>query len=218
MSRLSPDPSNAYEAARGPSVTYAEAVGAFLREYREKRGLTLDAVARAGRQHGAAWSATSIRNIETARASLTIPSLLILALALNRLTGETLTLSDLLGRAEFITLDSATKPVSRAWITRALEGEGQDAPTEWGYAGETPFTADSRSPCSTTSLAETRAAKKLGIAPRELQEWAGKLWNKSLEAESAARAGLNSTPQKRGRIARGLVEEIDRQRHLDCHK
>lgn len=58
------------------------------------------------------------------------------------------------------------------------------------------------------SLAESRAAKKLGIRPLEVQQRAIQLWGHSLETESLARAGVDSTPQARGRVTRVLVEEI----------
>ncbi|QDW28593.1 helix-turn-helix domain-containing protein [Arthrobacter sp. KBS0702] len=58
------------------------------------------------------------------------------------------------------------------------------------------------------SLAESRAAKKLGIRPLEVQQRAVQLWGRSLEAEALTRAGADSTPQARGRVTRVLVEEI----------
>lgn len=58
------------------------------------------------------------------------------------------------------------------------------------------------------SLAEARAAKKLEIAPEELQRLAHSLWAQGLEAEAAERAGEGSTPQARGRVTRVLVDEL----------
>ncbi|NYI66068.1 hypothetical protein BJY26_000374 [Spelaeicoccus albus] len=58
------------------------------------------------------------------------------------------------------------------------------------------------------SLAEERAAKKLGIETGELQRRAIQLWERPLEEESARRAGAGSTPQARGRVTRVLVDEI----------
>lgn len=58
------------------------------------------------------------------------------------------------------------------------------------------------------SLAEKRAAQKLGIRPNELQWWANDLWGCSLEEESIRRSSPEATPQARGRITRRLVDEI----------
>ena len=58
------------------------------------------------------------------------------------------------------------------------------------------------------SLAEERAAKKLGISIAQLRQLALDLWARSLEEESSRRAGTDSTPQARGRATRVLVDEI----------
>ncbi len=58
------------------------------------------------------------------------------------------------------------------------------------------------------SLAESRAAKKLGVKTLDLQRQAVRLWGHSLESEALSRAGVDSTPQARGRVTRMLVDEI----------
>ncbi|TFC62402.1 hypothetical protein E3O62_03795 [Cryobacterium sp. TMT2-15-1] len=58
------------------------------------------------------------------------------------------------------------------------------------------------------SLAEERAAKKLGISIAQLRQLALDLWARSREEESSRRAGTDSTPQTRGRATRVLVDEI----------
>ncbi|MGG5753817.1 helix-turn-helix domain-containing protein [Zafaria sp. Z1313] len=58
------------------------------------------------------------------------------------------------------------------------------------------------------SQAEKRAAKKLGVGTARLQQLAQTLWTRSLEDESARRAGNDSTPQARGRVTRVLVAEM----------
>lgn len=227
---------------------YADAVGEFLRSFREEHGLTLDAVARAGREHGASWGTASVGNIEAAKAALTVPTLVTLALALNRLTGRALTLSDLLGSTEFVTLMPGAQPVSRPWLDRVLAGDSVTLKAT-DIASSRPYeerkaadelaalqaeTGHLRDPTDQevvralvdmrqeppeeegaeltatpiASLAEMRAAKKIGVEPAELQRWAKVLWGRSLEQEAFRRAGHESTPQKRGRVTRTLVEEI----------
>lgn len=58
------------------------------------------------------------------------------------------------------------------------------------------------------TLAEQRAAKKLGITATELQMQAMELWGFSLEQESGRRAGPGSSPQARGRVTRVLLDEM----------
>lgn len=108
------------------ATTYAEAVGTFLRTYRHEHGITLDAIAQAGREFGATWSLSSVQAIEGGRAAPTLPTLLTLALVLGRLSGEPLRLAQLLGSAEMLDrpyVDTADQPVLRSWVERALSGE-----------------------------------------------------------------------------------------------
>lgn len=65
------------------------------------------------------------------------------------------------------------------------------------------------------SLAEVRAAKKLGISVAALREAAIDLWARPLEEESSRRAGPGSSPQARGRITRTLIDEIRRSEEKD---
>lgn len=103
--------------------SYPEAVGSFLAAYRKKNRLTLEAVARAGHEYGASWGIASIRNIEAGKAALTVPALIMLALSLRKLTGKSLTLSDLTGEASSISLGAPEAlPVTRTWLTGVMAG------------------------------------------------------------------------------------------------
>lgn len=103
--------------------SYPEAVGSFLRAYREENRLTLEAVARAGHEYGARWGVASIRNIEVGKAALTVPTVIMLALSLRKLTGKSLTLSDMTGEASSISLGAEEAlPVTRAWLAEVLSG------------------------------------------------------------------------------------------------
>lgn len=235
------------------SETISVAVGAFVSQMRRERGLTLDQIARAARSYGASWSASSVSNIERGQASLALPTLLLLALALGDLLGRPLTLSALLGDAEVLTLVSGgLNPVKRSWVDGVLRGAevtrnsvepvdaGNDYKADWEFEAEvsrkmgemhgrglTPAEEDDRfaqlldqsqmppEPATRNptkgnagSLAEERAAKKLGISIVRLRQLALDLWTRSLEEESFRRAGSDSAPQARGRVTRVLVDEI----------
>lgn len=58
------------------------------------------------------------------------------------------------------------------------------------------------------SLAEERAAKKIGTSPRMIRMISQILWGRTLEEEAAQRAGENSTPQARGFQTRRLLKDI----------
>jgi transcriptional regulator with XRE-family HTH domain len=236
------------------------AVGAFVSQARREQGLTLDQVARAARSYGASWSASSVSNIERGQAALTLPVLLLLALALGELMGRPLTLSNLLGDAKVLALVTDDRySVERSWVDSALRGAevslksqesvgALDAEVEYDVdedfeeevlhkmremrgqkmtpnlvydqvaqhleQSQIPYEAEAEAPARMSvgddsgSLAEERAAKKLGISTAQLQNRALDLWAHPLEEESYRRAGMDSTAQARGRVTRVLVDEI----------
>lgn len=237
-------------------ITIPATVAAFVSRIRREHGLTLDQIAGAARSNGANWSASSVSNIERGQASLTLPTLLFLALALGDLTGRPLTLSDLLGDARAIALMADGRcSVKRTWVDAALKGgqvamrdhqrieslgieNDNDVDEEFEeevlrkmretrgremtrverldqvdqlleqsqLAPEPTRRISDRGPAG--SLAEVRAAKKLGISTARLRQLAHDLWARPLEDEASRRAGPGTTPQSRGRVTRVLVDEI----------
>lgn len=223
--------------ANVPSIP--EAVGGFLAGMRREHEITLDQIAQSGRRHGARWSASSVSNIEKGQASLTLPTLLYLALALSDFTERPLRLQDLLGDAKSLKLGEKHE-FTRDWFDRMLSGEevafaiddmawiddvrkeqAGDSPPVGGLTDEQreghfrQLVEESQIPPEPRvrrrrdgSLAEERAAQRIGIAVNTLQEVARDLWGRSLEDEARHRAGVGSTPQARGRVTRTLVAEI----------
>lgn len=63
------------------------------------------------------------------------------------------------------------------------------------------------------TLAESRAATRLGVEPFVVTVWARHLWGVSLDEAARDRAGAGSTPQGRGRVSRKLVQEIEQGIH-----
>lgn len=245
-----------YSVEMTQTPTVPAAVAAFVSRIRREYGLTLDQVAGAARSNGASWSASSVSNIERGQASLTLPTLLYLALALGDLIGRPLTLSDLLGDAEALSLVADGRySMKRTWVDAALKGaqvvmtdhrpidsldlendtdvdesfedevlhkmremgdreltrpENHDALAQHLEESQMPPEPTRRSTTrgGAGSLAEERAAKKLGISTARLRQLAHSLWARPLEDESARRAGPGTTPQSRGRVTRVLVDEI----------
>ena len=237
-------------------LTISAAVGAFVSQARREHGLTLDQIATAARAFGASWSASSVRNIERGQASLTLPTLLLLALALGDLLGRPLTLSNLLGDAEVLTLVAGEEnPIRRSWVDAAVSGaevtirpdkridvldtesdfemdeefedevlremhkmRGQAMTRAQQHDQVAQLLEQSQMPREPAvmvpgkgdagSLAEERAAKKLGVSTLRLKQFAQDLWGRPLEVEALSRVGANSTPQARGRVTRVLVDEI----------
>lgn len=55
---------------------------------------------------------------------------------------------------------------------------------------------------------ERRLAKGAKIKLEELRAWSFQLWDSTLEEERDKRAGLDATPQRKGRVSRELLSEI----------
>lgn len=106
------------------SDSFSIAVGDYLKTCRAEHGLTLDQVARAGRMFGARWNASSVKAIEVGRASTTIQTLLVLALAIGELTGQPVRLAELFSTGSDFSPPSfgARAPISREWLAEVLAG------------------------------------------------------------------------------------------------
>lgn len=157
-----------------------------------------------------------MRNIENGKAVLSLPNLLALLLALNDLTNEVMTLSDILGDAlAFTTPSMQGMPVTREWMDSVLSGEhvtltfrdlwsANDEPPNrdatkaaaldelWGQVAEEMPRGTSLDEAKQwggyPTLAESRAATKLELSPYALRAWAGRLWGRGLDDEANARA------------------------------
>lgn len=208
-----------------PNETPQDAVAGFLRSFRSEHGLTLDDVARQAHAYGASWGVSTVRNIESGRSSPTLPTLVTLALVLNDLAGTSLALRDVLGDATALASPEVQgSPVKRSWydsvlsgapvvvgwsdmadplrqsdvVIDSLESVGREMPAGWTLPDGGP---------RPSTLAERRAADRLGALSTVVSGWADHLWGHSLDDEAAARATSDS-PQARGRASRLLVDEI----------
>jgi hypothetical protein len=65
------------------------------------------------------------------------------------------------------------------------------------------------------SLAEKRAAARLGAPPFVVAAWARHLSGGSLDEEAVRRAGANTSPQARGIVRRALTEELRKELRAD---
>lgn len=203
-------------------------IGGATRLIREQHGLTLDDVARHVRnRYGLSWSRSRVGDIENGRGAATVEVLVTLCAALSDLTGETITPDRLVkaGRPVEIGPGYLLGPeVLPAFLrgeapdlhplSGGLQGAEPDArtvaelqaalgPNPHGVSGE-----DAKHAYEAATLADDRAAQKLGISKAALVGYALRLWGRLLSAESAERAGEGASPQKRGRVTRDLLDAI----------
>lgn len=203
------------------------------RNARRIRGThTLENVATYARNLGANWSSGSVSTIELGRSKCTIETLAILSLALNAITQleggnqESVTIADLLETDEeiLITTDYALtsaqlldwlggKDPETAFFSMEKLKQGLDGHRDFLKSLNLPptnarfFTLHSRDMPETPG--EGRLAKKAGIDVEELRAWSFHLWEKSFENHRDEIAGAESTPQKKGRVSRELLQEIE---------
>ncbi|MFF2632907.1 helix-turn-helix domain-containing protein [Microbacterium sp. NPDC058021] len=209
----------------------SRAVGVAVRKAREELGLSQDQLARKARAYGLAWTTSRVSELERGERRITLPVLLCVAAALsNEREGYRVSVSDLAGHADipitdrwsisvgdlssfisgdFANLDMAsTLPNdSRFASTDRPHGVAQASVHRLGFPAPAPPTAD-----NTSTLAERRAARRLGVEASVVNDWAQQIWGQTLDEEAAKRATTGS-PQARGHITRQLILELER--HLD---
>lgn len=212
--------------------TLPQVIGMNVKKLRDTH--TLEDVAAQGRSLGVRWSGGSIRAIEQGEFKATIETLVILAIALDGLETDgktirgTITLRDLIDSDQPIALTtkyetstdrlleflgggtSGTALDLNRMISRMAEGA-----REWAEEmkslnlPDTPYDfllqVEQAGP---ESAAEHRLAKKINVHVQELRFWSVHLWGKSFEDYRDEIAGPDATPQKKGRVSRGLLEEI----------
>ncbi|KFI65333.1 hypothetical protein BCUN_1099 [Bifidobacterium cuniculi] len=120
-------------------------------------------------------------------------NILILLSALNDLTGEELTLADVLGD------DFTDGGNALTGMAAALQGKPVHL---------TPYIYIEPSQGRQPTSAEMRMASRLGVQPPVLVRNVDRLYGHSVDTEAAERAGEGATPQKRGRETRIIEGEV----------
>ncbi|WEV68747.1 hypothetical protein OZX73_05495 [Bifidobacterium sp. ESL0775] len=214
-----------------------QAINDWLDQVREANNLTLDQIATESKRYGTSWTTGFVSKINNSNTISEVPNLIILVQTVNSLTGQKLTLADVFPGDGEIELNDEGGHVDRADLRKILTGNEVeidpaltaddifsfiDRLTEKLYEGipetmrkvsiyiveigqKVDVTTDGRKP----SLAEQRAAKKIGIIPQALMVLCQLVFHRSLDEESAYRAGKNASPQKKGRETRKIIEYLD---------
>lgn len=197
----------------------------------------MEQLATAGRSNGAGWSSGSISVMERGMFKPTIETLAHLALALDDLNEEqsargTITIGDLLETAHPIELGDG-KTVTKERLLKFLGGEPSgvlldvhnqsDNFNHWlqEYVSKldklnVPLSSKQMTrkyfremeSAGKESQTEIRLAKKINIDVLELRHWAYFLWTKTFEQQRDLLAGDGATAQKKGRISRELLADI----------
>lgn len=190
----------------------------------------IDDVVRAARRYDADWNTSRIWSIEHGKTPVTLPTLIVLALALSDVHGRDFTLVDLVASNEKIALaDGLT--VSGDELAGFLRGRAVRVDYEW-------FLAEAiRSAKATLKLrkdwpprlqrqleeithglfvevwgdygeSEEYLARDLGLDRDRLTAEMCVLWGRAFHVERDELAGEGVTKQKRGRVARTLKAQL----------
>ena len=214
----------------------AEVVGENVRRLRGEK--SMETVASAARAFGLNWSAGSVSAIENGNFKVTVETLMALTSILNNeenlIRGEDEPdsynqgpkLEELFQTTSLIaiTKNVVTTPSAVVdWLQGAPLATQLD-PQTIGEASEmisislsrlkslrlpngTTF-GDIRTKYRNSTTGEQRAAKRAAMDPYELMAWSDFLWGKRFEDRRDEIAGEGSTPQKKGRVTRNLISEI----------
>lgn len=215
-------------------LTALGTIGAHVRRLRDRHELTLDDIATYAREvHGLKWSTTRVRKIENGDGAATVETLVTLADVLTHLTGETVRAPDLLQSGAPVQIAPRTV-LAPGSLPAALRGDagldlwdglGIESRVATGGAtdehealhelrralGDRAGAWEDEDVVSAyrgAGLADRRAAERLGISLGRLVGLSLHAWGRLLSQESVARSGADATPQKRGRITRGLMDEL----------
>lgn len=192
-----------------PSI--AVAIGQFVRKFRAENHVSRDALANGGSALGMTWGPTSIENIEAGRFAPTLPTLFALCSAMSAASwrhewGDKITLPDLFADVERVTI-AEDFVVSKGRLL-SFFGDTEALLTIGDLTNESIRMLDAELRRVTPTLAERRAAKKIGIHPDELRDAAWHLWSDTLEGIVSKSVGADASAQARGHETRARVAEL----------
>lgn len=216
-------PTSTNDSTRAPTV--AEVVGLNAKRLREPH--TADQMSRHARWAGLKWNSGRVADLEKGRIAPTISNLVAVAAALRSLTGQDVSLTDLVAHDGPVELNEAMtvpgarlagylsgNPVQRFASEEpplASEANENSRVMRQYFMGET--FPDPNFPFWQNALrdrtdADERAAADLGVSVAELLAIAVQRWGRGFSAERDRQAGEGANNQKRGRIARQLKDEL----------
>ena len=185
----------------------ATLIGRNARRIRSDANLTLDRVASEVSALGHTWSHSRVAAFERGDVSPTLPIILVVCAALARLLGKDVTLADLTVSDDPVQLTEGLAAEASA-VSAVLGGASAAA-----IAPPDPFARPQDSPedrrvAAHTGRAERDLALALDVDPALLAIASVQLWGKSFSEERDYRAGLDASPQTKGRISRTLKVDM----------
>ncbi|CAM3958023.1 HTH cro/C1-type domain-containing protein [Tsukamurella ocularis] len=160
------------------------AIGHRIRGLREQAGWTQDRLARAVSLHGVSWTQARVRQVEAGNITPDLTVLIAVARALAAFHGP-LPVSVLLPDGD---------------LTDAVSGKPMTPPR---LVNARPVTES-----LDWTRADDKAAVDLGLDADHFAMLTDYVYGHTASVERDERAGADATPQKRGRVMRGVIEEL----------
>lgn len=211
-------------------------IGRNLAELRQSHGLSQDDVAGAARLFGLRWNSARISRMERGDGAVTVETLLSLCVVMSEATDSPVGMPDLLATTDAIQISpDATVPARNVSMIVSTDPDYW-APEDEPSPPEAPMSASRPSDIQAIwaayerivspgpmnlatlnpivnarrawSLTDERNARKLGLSDEDFLVWCFRLWGQLMSAETEARAPEGATAQKRGRITRELLAEL----------
>lgn len=214
---------------RMPTIPLAAVVGANAQRLRIDKGVTTDQLARTASFYGLKWTDSRVSAMERGKVAPTLPTLFALAQALGDVTGERVSIVDLVWTDEWVELnpdlivrgDVLSSAVSGTPVHLTagdvfgavdrmkeqipkLISELKELPD---YLDETPVTAIQQAERH-AGATEERVAKDLGIGLVRMHHESAHLWGDSFSRERDRRAGPDANAQRKGQITRQMKAEL----------
>ncbi len=205
-----------------------EAAGRGARAIRQDAGATLTQVAKAARFYGLPWSTGKVGDFEAGRIPATLPTLLVVALALGDVVGHPVSIAELFGKQGRVAVTD--RLILDATKVRAALSGGAVVATVSDVTGERERLATALLNAASTegwprrlasvsvgrlrkvladfSEADERMCKNIGVDHGLGIAAMAYLWSRSFSAERDRLAGADANAQKRGRISRELKAEL----------
>lgn len=216
------------------SKPLAEVVGLNARNHRLRHDATLEDVSRAARRYGLKWSTGRVGDLEGGRMPATLPTLFALAQALGDVTGDRISISDLVWTDGWVEVNPGLT-VSGNALKRSVEGEPVELVAKDIYGavekvfgifedirrrhneawGDVPTELQYMDPQevervgAASGVAEQRLCKEYSLKRHVLAALSLHLWGRSFSEERDRRAGEGANAQRRGRVSRELKNEIE---------
>jgi transcriptional regulator with XRE-family HTH domain len=184
----------------------AQVIGGNARRMRLNAGVTLEQFAQTARLYGLPWTTGRVGDLEAGRVAPSVPTLYAVALALQHVTGQPVTLADLFAGSGDVQLnDKLTVDVSA--LADAMTGQ----PVTEGGQQTLPNLRRTLAALLAEECrdSDTRLLRSIGVTPERGTAAMAELWGHTFSAERDRRAGPDANAQRKGQVSRQLKTELE---------